>query len=329
MTMTEHNVHGHGIVIGRFMPPHVGHAYLIEYARRFSSSLSILVCTLSHEPIDGTLRHSWMQTLFPECEVIHVTEEIPDAQRDKPGAVEIWARYIRKAVHRGISWVFASEAYGNGLAAALKAEFIPVDPSRTNFPISAQRIRENPWKYWEYLTEPVRRYYLRTVCVITPEAGNEYSPARFLARRYNTLCASDPFVLWNTLRPDVDQAVCTDLIQKAGRASFETLAGRANRILFREVASPVSSPVAETPTQHPPYRKGGPSYCPDPFPEADLYILHDPVPGLVEKCQNAFGQDRVLRLDASESADDLAVRDAIDTLLRPDTAPRTAPLSNR
>ncbi|HNV70453.1 MAG TPA: adenylyltransferase/cytidyltransferase family protein, partial [Candidatus Ozemobacteraceae bacterium] len=45
-----------GLIIGKFLPPHRGHQFLIDFARRHCRKLTVLVCTLQREPIPGRLR---------------------------------------------------------------------------------------------------------------------------------------------------------------------------------------------------------------------------------------------------------------------------------
>ena len=38
-----------GLVIGKFMPPHAGHQYLIDFAREFVEELTVQVCAIQAE----------------------------------------------------------------------------------------------------------------------------------------------------------------------------------------------------------------------------------------------------------------------------------------
>ena len=161
----------HGVIIGRFMPPHAGHQYLVDFGRNLCDRLTVLVCTLSSEPIPGELRYRWMQELFPDVHMVHITEEIPEASKDSPTAIPIWAETVRAYLSATPTYVFASEDYGAPLAAELGARFVPVDPARRQFPVSATMIRENPLANWDYIPEPVRPYFLRRVSVVESRGG--------------------------------------------------------------------------------------------------------------------------------------------------------------
>ena len=226
-----------GVIIGRFMPPHNGHLYLIDFARHMVDRLYVLVCTLSHEPIPGELRYRWVQELAPTCEIVHITEEIPEARRGAAGATEIWARSVRNAVPEQITHVFASEDYGWDLASHLNAQYVPVDPSRNNIPVSASAIRANPWENWRFVPPTVRPWFVRHLVVI----GNRDRAER-LARELATVVVHPYREFWNqTWEHAQGRRDATPLpeeqIQRGARATVEALARHANRILVHDLRS--------------------------------------------------------------------------------------------
>jgi cytidyltransferase-like protein len=66
-----------GIILGKFMPPHLGHQYLVDLARSYVDSLTVLVCSIQSEPITGDFRYHWMMSIFTGVNVVHVTDESP------------------------------------------------------------------------------------------------------------------------------------------------------------------------------------------------------------------------------------------------------------
>src|SRR5204863_4000120 len=87
---------GSGLLLGKFLPPHLGHCYLADFARNFVDRLTILVCSIAAEPIPGRLRYQWMRELFAaDCDVVHVTEELPQEPADHPDFWPIWTRALR------------------------------------------------------------------------------------------------------------------------------------------------------------------------------------------------------------------------------------------
>ena len=208
-----------GFLLGKFLPPHRGHQYLIDVARQHVDHLTVLVCTVAREPIPGHLRYRWMCEAFPGVCLVHHTDEIPQTPDEHPRFWEIWQASIRRHVPWRIDYVFASEDYGWRLAEVLGAQYIPVDPARTNVPVSGRAIRADPMRHWDDLLPPVRPYYLRRVGVLGP--GAEDLAVR-LAAQFRTVC----------LRSG-----------SAPAAAEAALARQANRILICAVeAGPASHP---------------------------------------------------------------------------------------
>jgi len=220
-----------GVVIGRFMPPHMGHLYLINFALSYCADVTVLVCTLPHEPIPGDLRFEWMKQLFPAARIVHITEAIPAAQKDMPGSTAIWAKTIRTYVPDAIHYVFASEPYGEDLARDLGASFVPVDPARAQFPVSATDIRNHPMRNWMHIPEPVRPYFLKRVNVLS--VANS-TLARELAAQFETLYVADYRIFLSSYRTRPIGPQDLQDVLRAQRASEEALARQAKRVLFAE-----------------------------------------------------------------------------------------------
>lgn len=154
-----------GVIIGRFNPPHSGHVYLVEFAEARVDELYIFICTLPRDEIAGDLRFSWMQELFPNVRLIHISEENPLASREKPGALKIWAETVlRELPDKQPDYLFASEDYGPAFARELGAEFVPVDLDRHAHPISSSAIRDNflnLFACWSFIPPPIRAWFFR------------------------------------------------------------------------------------------------------------------------------------------------------------------------
>lgn len=220
------------MILGKFLPPHRGHQWLIEFARAYTRRLTVLVCTLEREPIPGGLRFEWVQAMCPGVRCVHVTEDLPQAPADHPDFWSIWRGVVRRYVPHEIDCVFASEDYGWKLAEVLDAEYVPVDHERKVVPVSGTAIREQPMRYWRYLPEPVRPYYLKRVCLFGPESTGKSTLAERLAAHFQTCYA------WEYARPLLDfkdgRADYADIerIARGQLATEAALAGRANRVLL-------------------------------------------------------------------------------------------------
>ncbi|MCK6519395.1 AAA family ATPase [Myxococcota bacterium] len=222
----------HGMLLGKFLPPTQGHAYLVDFARASCDKLTVLVCTLPDEPIPGAQRAAWMREMFPRCDIVHYAEVVPQTPEEHPRFWDIWRRLIRASVPGPIHRVFASEAYGERLAAELGAEFVPVDLYRRAVPVSARAIRADPMAHWRFIPPVVRPYYLRRVRVVGPESTGKSTLTAELAAHFGTCFAEEyarPLLEPKGGRCDLDDI---PRIARGQRASEDALARQANRVLF-------------------------------------------------------------------------------------------------
>lgn len=222
----------HGLVLGKFMPPHRGHQLLVDFARRYVDELTVLVCTLEQEPIDGELRFRWMSELCGDARVVHVTEEVPQEPSEHPEFWAIWRELVLRHIDRPIDFVFASEDYGERLAKEVGARFVPVDPGRHQVPVSATKIRADPLRYWDYLPDVVRPYYVRRVCLFGPESTGKTTLSEQLAGHYETVAVAE--YAREILAQKGGELDLADMasIARGQVAAEEALARQANRILF-------------------------------------------------------------------------------------------------
>lgn len=197
----------------------------------------MLVCTLDSDAIPGRLRYQWVGEMFPQdgVRVVHINDNsLPQSPPDHPDFWTIWGRVIRSAAPEGVDFFFASEDYGAQTAAAIGGgcRFVCVDRPRELVPVSGTRVRSDPMKYWQFIPEPVRPYFVKRVCVFGPESTGKSVLARDLAREFETVYA------WEFARPHLDPqgGRCFEkdipLIVRGQIATEDALARQANRVIF-------------------------------------------------------------------------------------------------
>jgi HTH-type transcriptional repressor of NAD biosynthesis genes len=222
-----------GMVLGKFLPPHVGHMHLVEFARGFVDEVDVVVGTLAQEPIPGALRFAWMKELFPWARVLHLDDELPQEPSEDPRFWELWRESLLRVLEgQRPDYVFASEAYGHRLAEELGARFIPVDPARSAVSVSATQIRADPRAHWEQIPRCVRPYFVRRVCVFGPESTGKSTLTQRLAERFETSFVPEYARTWITAF-DRDPALEDMLrIARGQVASEDALARNARGLLF-------------------------------------------------------------------------------------------------
>jgi len=264
---------GTGLILGKFMPPHLGHQFLVDFGRHYVRELTVLVCTRNCEPISGSLRWRWMQEMFPQSNtnLVHVTDDLPQTPEEHPKFWDIWRDVVRHYMPGGTDYVFACEQYGFKLAEVLDAKYIPVDRARELVPVSAAAIRQNPMANWQYLPTCVRPYYIKRICLFGPESTGKTTLAAQLARRYKTVWVAEH------ARPLLDhkEGVCDEadipFIARGQIAAEEAMARQANRVLICDTDPLLTTIWSEALFEH----------CPNWLKQVaqtrqyDLYLLMD------------------------------------------------------
>ena len=175
----------HGVVVGKFYPPHRGHRHLIDVAVSQCDRVTVLVVDGQGEDPPAHLRAGWLRELHPDATTIVV----PDIGRDEDSVA--WARATREAVGgRTIDAVFDSESYGATWAAAITelqgSACREVFVGRGLVPISGTEVRADPAGSWAFIDAPVRAHYVKRVCILGAESTGSTTLARSLAAAYET-----------------------------------------------------------------------------------------------------------------------------------------------
>jgi HTH-type transcriptional repressor of NAD biosynthesis genes len=166
----------HGLVIGKFYPPHEGHHLLISTAAACSERVTVLVLSHEVESIPHADRIAWLREVHAAEPHVTVHGVIDDHPVDFADAA-VWD--LHEAVFRAgigavtdqpVTAVFSSEAYGDELARRLGAVAVPVDLGRGMAPVSGTAVRADPLAHWESLTAPVRAWFARRVVVVGAES---------------------------------------------------------------------------------------------------------------------------------------------------------------
>lgn len=182
----------HGLVVGKFYPPHLGHLHVIEAATRACTQVTVLVMAAACESIPLAERVAWLERALasePGVVVTGVRCDVP-VDFDDPHVWEAQLAVMRAALARdtrpAVDGVFSSEPYGPELAARFGARHGPVDPRRQVCPVSASQIRADPAGYWDYLVPDARAGLAVRVVVVGAESTGTTTVAELLADHYRS-----------------------------------------------------------------------------------------------------------------------------------------------
>jgi NadR type nicotinamide-nucleotide adenylyltransferase len=172
----------HGIVIGRFLPFHAGHAATIRTAMALVDRLTIILCSAAGERPDAAVRLSWLRETFPTLRVVGLAAPSPHTREAVP-----WRALVEQVLPDPVDMLFASDPRQAAVAEALGARLLLIDPRQEAVPVRTADVRARPRDHWRHLPPVVRPAYARTICLHGPESTGKSTLAAALAQRFDTL----------------------------------------------------------------------------------------------------------------------------------------------
>lgn len=189
----------HGLVIGKFYPPHAGHLALVRAAQARCDRVTVQVLASSAESVPGALRASWLREELPTAHVVHGLDDAPVDYAD-PAAWDAHTAVITSLLDAPVDLVVTSDSYGEELARRLGAAWHRVDPGRHGLPVSGTAVRADPGRYWWALPAAVRAWFVRRVVVTGAESTGTTTLAQALTAHYGLPSVPEFGREWTTLR---------------------------------------------------------------------------------------------------------------------------------
>lgn len=178
------------LIIGKFMPPHKGHEYMIRFAKEFSEMVHVVVDCIEGQPISPTIRKQWLEEEIQDIKVYALDKFMPQDPSETPDFWNIWKSTLTQTLDTNsvkADLVVAAMDYGFELAQVMECDFIPIDIARETFPVSATMLRENIYENWDFLIDSAKPYFIKKLCLIGPESTGKSTLGKFLAKKINTI----------------------------------------------------------------------------------------------------------------------------------------------
>lgn len=177
-----------GVVIGKFLPFHYGHRFLISTALEACETVHVIVVQSKDYSIPTATRIDWIREEFANRNVVLTwmdQDELGLDDEDSKG----WAKATVKHLGFVPDCAFTSEEYGKHWAKYMGCEHFSVDQPREKYPISGTQIRKNPTEFHDWLTPATWSYFVPRILIIGAESTGKTTLCKDLA---NVLCA--PYV---------------------------------------------------------------------------------------------------------------------------------------
>lgn len=194
-----------GVVFGKFYPLHTGHIYLIQRACSQVDELHVILgydeprdrllfehSAMSQQPtVSDRLR--WLLQTFKYQKNIRIHAFNEQGMEPYPHGWDVWSRGIRAFMQEKViepHFVYTSEAQDAAqYHEHLGIETVLIDPERSFMSISGAQIRNDPFRYWEYIPTEVKPFFVRTVAILGGESSGKSTLVNKLANIFNTSSA--------------------------------------------------------------------------------------------------------------------------------------------
>jgi len=175
------------MTLGKFAPFHKGHQLLIERALAETDHVIVIIYNASETTtVPLPVRAEWIRRLYPAVEVLEAWDG-PTIVGDTPEIRELHESFLHRFLGpRKVTHFYCSEFYGAHVSRALGAVDCRIDSNRTEVPISATAIRQNPYQYRHFLPPLVYRDLITRVVLLGAPSTGKSTLAEALARRYQT-----------------------------------------------------------------------------------------------------------------------------------------------
>lgn len=247
--MNTHQGSRIGLTLGKFLPLHNGHLALIEFAAAQCSELIVLLCVADSEPISGELRLKWLQETtkrLPNVTPILFRYDesiLPNSSVSDDRISEKWAHAL-KSQFPHVETFFSSEPYGEFVAQHWGISHISFNESRNVVPISATQIREQPIRYWSFLPDAVKPYFVQNIGILGTESVGKSTLAQQLAAHFQTNFVRE---IARDIISHTETCSMQDIqhVAKLHAEEIERQRQSANRILFLDTTLHLSKSYAQ------------------------------------------------------------------------------------
>lgn len=176
------------LVIGKFMPPHKGHEYMIRFAKENAENVHVVVDCLNTQTILPQKRKEWLEEQITGINVYAFDRFMPQEPSETPDFWTIWKNSLLEITHGvKLDLVVAAMDYGYELAKVMDCDFLPIDISRESIPVSATMIRSDIYSNWNFLMESVKSEYIQKFCFLGPESTGKSTLAAKIAQKLNCI----------------------------------------------------------------------------------------------------------------------------------------------
>lgn len=179
-----------GMCGGVFEPLHRGHKNLIIQAASDCKELYVVLSVSKGNEIDYHLRYRWLTQMTKTMENVKVIISFDNSDSKDEYDWDKGCADIKKQIGKHIDVVYVGSDYAyfnNPFETHYKDSDIVYVNRDVTENISSTDIRNNVYKYWDYIADEAKEYYVKKVVVLGTESCGKSTLVRNLGNYYNTV----------------------------------------------------------------------------------------------------------------------------------------------
>ena len=181
-----------GLVLGKFLPPHLGHIYLIDTALENCETVHVICTHNPSQSISGDIRVNTLKEIYKNNKniIIYSVDDsgLPQHDYECKTLDEFYSHWVPLVYDNvgKLDVVFTSEDYGDDFAKYLGVEHILVDKERVKYPVSGTKIRTNPFDNWKFIPEQIKPFFVKRIAIMGPESTGKSTLSKTLSNYFDT-----------------------------------------------------------------------------------------------------------------------------------------------
>jgi len=222
-----------GIVLGKFLPLHKGHMFLIDFAQGIVDKLIVLVDNHNSYFLSLEERVNILKKTYPNLDIRPITYETYQEPTESPNFWPFWNKVILDHVPEKIDYIIGSMDYIKELAKNLKIDYIMIDKERTMVDISATKIRDNYNKNWDLIAPESRYLFVKKIALVGGESVGKSTLTKKLAHLFKTDYSKEFARDWIESGNGTTESDFLNII-KGQKVLIDIVTKKANKILFSD-----------------------------------------------------------------------------------------------
>jgi len=180
------------LIIMKAYPFTKGHKYIIDYAKKYSDIVHVIMTYNSSQIIPGHVRYKAIVDTYlnnHNIKIYSVSDEgLPAYDYECETLDEFYSYWVPLVYSQvdSLDAVFTSEKYGDDFARYLGVEHVLVDQERKVVPISATIIRSDPFKSWEFIPETMKPFFVKRIAIMGPESVGKSTLSKNISNNLGT-----------------------------------------------------------------------------------------------------------------------------------------------